>query len=349
MTNIYVFWRKLTDPPSPWTRLTRTNKYLRFESTVSQFWDDIGATTHTHTAGEFTIGDSVHSGEFATRSGSSYDWIMLTHAHDFDFFDPGITVGNANNNPIGFGLDIIYMDLATWETSVRSFPEGSIIMSNGALVDASLERYTTADGKYIVHAEPETVVGTTTPHSHTVACPSGIDDAYGSSSTPASMTPYQVVGDRGLGHNHTFSFESEAKYVEPKTLVTRIYHAMQNTSKAVAGTVVFVDGSVTANWQILTGWDGYNLKAGNSDPTTSGSDTHTHTASGNTSVYDGPNAFTNDLYLDRVCYDSHYHPVSGSVGSGTHIPASKKIIPARLVKDLIKQRLVGAPQIIGLW
>ncbi len=348
MTNLYVFWRKAADPPSPWTRLTRTNKYMRFESSTSQFWDDIGQTTHTHSPGEFTVGNSVHSGPTQTRTGSSYDWIMGPHDHDFDFFDPGITVGSANNNPIGFGLDIIYVDLATWEGSIRSFPEGSIIMSSGALVDASLERYSAADGKYIVHAEPETVVGTTTPHSHTVACPSGIEDAYGSSATPANI--YRTVrGDRGLGHNHTFSFESEAKYVEPKTLVTRLYHALQNTSKAVTGTVVFVDGSVTANWQILTGWDGYNFKAGNSDPTTSGSDTHPHTASGNSSVYDGPDAFTDDLSLDRTCYDSHYHPVSGSVGSGTHIPASKKIIPARLVKDLIKLRTVGAPQIIGLW
>jgi len=256
----------------------------------------------------------------------------------------GYSIDNSNNNnPPGWGLDIIYTDLVTWESSVRSFPEGSVIMANGTLADASLERYSAADGKYIVHTTPETTVGTSTPQSHTVS--GSLGNVQGMVFSDGWFT--QDVGDRAIHHGHTFSFASEAKYVEPRNLVTRLYHALQNTSRAVAGSVVFVDGSVGANWEILTGWAGGNLKAGNSDPSLTGSDTHEQSLSGNSSTYNGPNAFS-DLYYDRYCWDYHYHPITGSLAAASHVPSSRLIVPARLVKNLSKQR-TSAPQIIGLW
>lgn len=299
----------------------------------------MGSTTHTHTTDEynFSVGNSVHTGQTQTHGGSSWDNIQGVHTHSFNIMDSGISISNSNNNnPIGFGLDVIYVDMTTWETSLLSFPQGSIIMSNGVLVDASLERYSKADGKFIVHTTPETTVGTTTPQSHTVVC-TGTEQSNGVSDFIASMKT-QSTGDRALNHSHTFSIESEAKYVEPKTLVTRLYHAVQNTSKAVAGTVVFIDDTPSGNWERISSWDGYNLKAGNSDPTTSGSDTHTHTVSGNSSSYDGPNAFSTEYVLDRTCYNAHYHPITGTTGAGTHIPASKKIVPAKLLYDLQKNK-----------
>lgn len=340
MTNLYVFWRKVADPPSPWTRLTRTNQYLRFNSTPGNHWGQTGATTHLHPSATINVGNSVHSGENESPDGSPNDSVMGTHTHPVAEY----SIENSNNNnPPGWGLDIIYVDMATWESSIRSFPEGSIIMSNGALVDASLERYSAADGKYIVHATPETTVGTTTPQSHTV---SGSLGAAGGGSNVAQTSNWD--GDAARGHEHTFRFASEAKYVEPRNLVTRLYHALQNTSRAVAGSVVFVDGAVSANWEILTGWSGGNLKAGNTDPTLSGSDTHVQSLSGNSSIYDGPNMFvTISPYLVSV-WDSHIHPITGSLAEASHVPSSRLIIPARLVKNLSKQR-TNAPQIIGLW
>lgn len=340
MTNLYVFWRKVADPPSPWTRLTRTNQYLRFNGTPGNHWTQTGATTHTHPSASINVGNSVHSGENESHDESPNDSVMGTHIHPVAEY----SIENSNNNnPPGWGLDIIYMDLITWESSVRSFPEGSIIMSNGVLVDASLERYSAADGRYIVHTTPETTMGTSTPQSHTV---SGSLVAAGGGSDVALTSNWD--GDAACGHEHTFSFASEAKYVEPRNLVTRLYHALQNTSRAVAGSVVFVDGSVGANWEILTGWAGGNLKAGNSDPTLSGSDTHEHSLSGNSSIYDGPNRFvTISPYLVSV-WDYHYHPIAGSLAAASHVPSSRLIVPARLVKNLSKQR-TSAPQIIGLW
>jgi hypothetical protein len=345
MTNLYVFWRLATDPPAPWTRLTRTNQYLRFNATPGNHWTQTGATAHAHpSVSGFTVGTSVHAGGADANTGSSLDDIQGPHSDHAAPGSYGIT--SNNNNPPGWGLDIIYMDLATWEAEVRSFPEGAVIISNGALVDAALERYSSADGKYIVNAEPETSVGTNTPQSHTVTGTLGI--TYGLSYLTCSMR-VNKVGDRSLQHNHTISLASEAKYVEPRNLVTRLYRALQDTSKALAETVVFVDGAVGANWEILAGWAGGNLKGGDSDPTLSGSDTHTQTFSGNSSTYDGPDAFDNEYSPNRTVYDSHYHPVSGTLDSVSHVPSSRLIVPARLLSTVYHIRKTAGPQVIGLW
>jgi hypothetical protein len=247
----------------------------------------------------------------------------------------GYSIANSNNNnPIGWGLDIIYIDITAWENSIRSFPEGAIIMSNGTLVDANLERYSAADGKYIVHTTPETSVGTNTPQSHNVS--GSLGNVKGVVFVNAFYN--QWSGDRAIDHSHTFSFASEAKYVEPRNLVTRLYHALHKTSKAVAGSVVFVDGSVGANWEILTGWAGGNLKAGNSDPSLTGSDTHTQSLSGNSSTYDGPNAFANLAPIYCSIWNAHYHPISGTLASTNHIPLSRYIVPARLLNTLTKNK-----------
>ena len=343
MTNLYVFWRKTEDPPSPWTRLTRTNNYLRFNSSTANHWSQTGATTHTHPSASVNVGNSVHSGEEGGHTGTPLDSVMGSHN---DHPVTGYSIANSNNNnPIGWGLDIIYIDITTWENSIRSFPEGAIIMSNGTLVDASLERYSSADGKYIVHTTPETTVGTTTPQNHTIN--GSLGPVKGVVFVDIHYTTWR--GDRALDHEHTFSIASESKYVEPRNLVTRLYKTLYDTSIAVADSVVFVDGSVGANWEILTGWAGGNLKAGNSDPTLSGSDTHTQTYSGNSSTYDGPNAFDNLAPIYYSFWNAHYHPISGTLASASHVPLSRYIVPARLLNTLRKIKSYNnTPQIIGL-
>lgn len=278
------------------------------------------------------VGNSVHTGEEGSHDGSPNDSVMGSHNnHPVT----GYSIANSNNNnPIGWGLDIIYVDITTWENSIRSFPEGAVIMSNGVLTDASLERYSSADGKYIVHTTPETTVGTTTPQNHT------INGSLGSVQGVIFVNAYytQWRGDRALHHEHTFSIASESKYTEPRNLVTRLYRALYDTSIAVADSVVFVDGSVSANWEILTGWSGGNLKASNSNPTLSGSDTHTQTFSGNSSTYDGPNAFTNLAPIHFSIWNAHYHPITGTLASTSHVPLSRYIVPARLLNTLKKNK-----------
>lgn len=324
---MYVFWRKSEDPPSPWTRLTRTNKYLRFDSNPSNHWNSVGSSTHNHDQSDVQMGNSVHETPHLVSDYYKDYNVMTTHTHSIT----NSSDTNGNNNPIGFGLDIMYMDLTTWESNIKSFPEGTILMSNGVLTDVNLERYSIAEGKFIVHATPETVVGTTTPHSHTISGSSGFSDGGG-----GALAGYGSDGrDKATSHTHNFNFASEAKYVEPKKLLTRMYKVLSDLSKVVSGIVVFVDGSVSENWEILTDWHGGNLKAYDCDPTLTGSDTHTHTISGNTDTYNGGNYFSY-TYLNQTAYDSHYHPITGNLDSISHIPASKKIIPARLLYDLQK-------------
>ncbi|MFA5433765.1 MAG: hypothetical protein WC929_07500 [Bacilli bacterium] len=326
---MYVFWRKTEDPPSPWTRLTRTNRYLRFDSDTNNHWNSVGSSTHNHSSiSSVQLSNSVHTAPHLVSNYYKDYNVLTTHNHSVT----NISNTSSNNNPIGFGLDIIYMDLDTWESSVLSFPEGTIIMSNGVLVDANLERYTVAEGKFIVHAIPETTIGTTTPHGHTVSGSSGF-----ATGGTGSLAGYSTDGcDIATSHTHNFSFVSEAKYVEPKKLLTRLYKVLAETSKTVAGSVVFVDGSVSANWEILTDWASGNLYAYDCNPALTGSDVHEHTFSGNSIEYDGSDQLSYYTYLNQTAYDSHYHVVSGNLDNNEHIPASKKIIPARLLYDLQK-------------
>lgn len=322
---MYVFWRKVEDPPSPWTRLTRTNRYLRFDSDTNYHWVSIGTSTHNHSTSNVQIGNSIHNSPHLVSNYYKDYNVLTTHSHSVSF----VSDTNGNNNPIGFGLDIIYTDLATWESEILSFPEGAILMSNGVLVDANLERYTIAEGKFIVHTTPETVVGTTTPHDHTISGSTSFADG-----ATGALAGYDTDGcDASSSHTHTFSFASEAKYVEPKKLLTRLYNVLAATSQAKSGTVVFVDGSVSENWEILTNWAGGSLYAYNCDPTLSGSDTHNQIFSGNSSEYNGPNRFDYQTYLNQTAYDSHYHTVTGNLDEVSHLPISKKIIPARLLYD----------------
>lgn len=348
MTNLYVFWRKTTDPPSPWTRLTRTNQYLRFNGTPGNHWTQTGAATHTHpSVSGFSLGDAVFSGSWNDIDGYSTPLENVIGPHTNHASSGSYSTNANNNNPSGLGLDIIYTDLPTWEAGIKCFPQGSVVLSNGVLVDAALSRYSAADGKFIYHGEPEVAVGTSTPQQHSVS------GSLGSATGLSSVQAYSGVhnaGDRSISHSHTFAVDSEAKYVEPRSLVTRLYEATKKTSRALRDTVVFVDGNVGSNWEILTGWAGGSLKGGNSDPTLAGSDTHTQTFSGSSSTRNTENYFRrkSDALVKVTGYDNHYHVASGTLDAVSHVPSSRLIVPARLVKNLSKQR-TSAPQIIGLW
>jgi len=338
MTNLYIFWKKVEDPPSPWTRLTRTNKYIRFNNNTSNHWTDVGSTTHTHTSVSGFSCDNGSQGYITTDMFGTWRMGIHNHAEPSSW-----TISTNNNNPLGYGLDIIYTEITYWETNIKYFPEGSVLMSNGSLVDAELSRFTSADGKYIVHGEPGTSFGTDTAQGHTISGTTGSSGTDGWKSDSNSIL-YAVPAT----HTHTISVASQTKYVEPANLVTRLYYTLCQTSKAVSGTVAFVNGTPSANWEVLTTWSGGNLKPGNSDPTLSGSDTHTQTFSGNTSSYNNTGYGRGVAGEDAICnLVIHSHAISGTLGSATHIPASKYIIAARLLNTLYADVSVG-PQIIGL-
>lgn len=332
---MYFFWKLVADPPAPFQRLTRTNQYLRFNATPGNHWTEVGAETHLHAISGYSCGN----GSPTRPSQPSGLTSMAQHTHP----EPASwTVPTNTNNPPAYGLDIIYVDLDTWENTLRYFPEGSVLVSNGALVDAELTRFSAADGKYIIQAEPGTTSGTDTPQSHTVT---GTTGSSGTSSTSNSTSAFGLTTPSA--HTHAISLTSDAKYSEPRNLVTRLYEATVQTSKALAGIVVFVDGTPGGNWEILTSWAGGSLKSGDSDPTLSGSDNHTQSISGNCAA---ASLTDNRNYYDYVSCPqyNHVHSISATLASAEHIPSSRLIIPARLLNTLPASKPANRVQIIGL-
>jgi hypothetical protein len=257
------------------------------------------------------------------------------------------TISANSNNPPYYGLDIIYIDLTTWETGIKSLPYGAVVMSNGILTDATqIERFADADGKFIVHGEPGATGGSSAPQSHRIQ---GTTGSGGVSGSPGN-TLYTQQLVRYYVHNHTIDLYSASDYTEPRNLVTRLYKTLVDTSRTLAGIVVFVDGAVGANWELLTSWAGGNLKSGNAGPTLSGTDTHQQTFSGNTNGYAAAGTVMMlDPYPDYWdgTWQNHYHPVSGVLGVDSHVPLSRQIIPARLLNTLYRPKARG-PMMIGL-
>jgi len=343
MTNMYVFWKLVDDPPSPWSRLTRTNRYLRFDSNTANHWVDVGAATHTHSVTGFSCGNPPATGQLLIDTGSSY-YAMGLHQHATSSW----SIGNANNTPPGYGLDIIYIDMSVWESQWRRFPQGAMILSDGVLQDAGYLTFSSGlVGKYIVNAEPGTTFGNSDAHAHSVSA---------STSNANGCYDHHHHGYTGWvsckDHHHNISLNSGSLVIEPRNLVTRLYEVTAKTSKALAGTVVFVDGSTSANWSILSGWADGNLKIGDSNPTISGSDTHTHSFSGNTSgpiQFDGANNLDGRDGTEPGLSPGHTHPVSGTLASTSHVPQSKYLVPAKLTTTLYAPTAGNRAQIIGLW
>jgi len=340
MTNMYVFWKLVDDPPSPWGRTTRTNRYLRFDSNTANHWADVGTATHTHSVTGYTCGNG-------TPTSLSYpptEVYALNPAHQHTVSSWGIS--NGNNTPPGYGLDIIYIDLSVWESQWRRFPQGAMILSDGVLQDAGYLTFSSGlVGKYIVNAEPGSTFGSSDPHAHSVSATTD----FGSAPTAEKMNS-PGSNSTNYSHKHNISLNSSSVFIEPKNLVTRLYEVTAKTSKALAGTVVFIDGSASANWSLLSGWAGGNLKIGDSNPTLSGNDTHTHSFSGNTangSVSANTVVSTGEAYT--VCAVTHYHPVSGTLASANHVPQSKYLVPAKLTTTLYAPTAGNRAQIIGLW
>jgi len=253
------------------------------------------------------------------------------------------TISSAPNTPPAYGLDIIYMDLAQWESYENRFPDGSVVLSNGVLTDSGyLTRFASCDGSYIYNATPGTTSGSSATHSHTITGTTATNnDSWTKGST--GYKDVEVVSN----HSHDISATSNSTYAQPVYVITRLYEVLAQTSRAVSGTVVFVDGSTGSNWSILTAWNGANIRSGNSNPTVSGSDTHTQTFSTNTTTF-GSNIVRNYSEGDYVVKAPHYHAVSGTLTAASQVPYSKYVTPAVLLTTVYHPIVTGKPQIVGL-
>lgn len=340
MTNLYVFWKETADPPSPWTRLTRTNQYLRCNSSTANHWTNTGSTTHTPVPSSNYTTYASSTGVVG-ESSPDYTKYTLDHRHTLT-----ATYPSANNTPPAYGLDIIYMDIDLWESTKRIFPDGTVLVSNGILTDAGyLSRFTAADGKYITNATPGTTSGSSSTHSHSATASVGDSPVPGTTNCSGSSNMILNVSTTH-NHNGSVSISSSSTYQEPSYIVTRLYEVLADTTKALSGTVVFVDGSVGSLWEILTSWNGKNIKSGNYNPTYGGSDTHSHTLSGTLDIYYPTTGNTSGGTISVTSY-YHNHTYSATT-TDSNIPSSRYIIPARLLTTVYRPSCGASPQIVGL-
>jgi hypothetical protein len=324
MTNIYVFWKTANDPPSPWTRLTRRGRYVRFTDSFANHLSQVGAATHNHgnTMGSYNCGSGNE-----LSYGSEYSTAMPAHSHT----NPSWTISSNNNDPPYYGLDIIYMDLATWEAEECRFPEGAVILSSQGLSESEyLARFTAADGKFILNTTPGVTGGNTNTQRHRCQ---GTTGSYGSG-TYWVGGGYDQCARCPNGHAHAVDLYSDYKYQGPRQLVTRLYEALAQTLNAQAGTVVFCDGTPSSNWEILTGWKDANLMPGNSDPTLSGADSHTQAISGNSSSVTLDSTHASDAPFNVVVQLIHSHAISATLSAASHVPLSVLLVPIKLKATL---------------
>jgi hypothetical protein len=319
MANIYVFWKSANDPPSPWNRLTRQGRYVRFTDSVANHLSQVGAATHNH--GNTMSSYNCGSGNELSY-GADYSTAMPAHSHS----NPSWTISSNNNDPPYYGLDIIYMDFAAWEADECRFPQGAVILSSQALTTSNeLSRFMAADTKFIMNTTPGATGGTTNTERHL---------CQGTTGSNGSGT-YWVGGGydecaQSQAHIHTVSLYSDYKYQGPRQLVTRLYEALAQTLNAQTGTVVFCDGTPGSNWEIQTGWKDANLMPGDSNPTLSGSDNHTQSISGNSSSATLPSTDASGAPYNVTVQRIHSHAISATLSSASHVPLSILLVPVKL-------------------
>jgi len=341
MTNIYFFWKGENAPPNPYYLLSRTNKYVRLSSTLSDHLTTTGSSSHTHSVSGFTCG-GVNNG----KADADYYGVSTKAINGHNHGAPSsYTIGSANNAPAYKGLDLIYVDFTTWLTNLRNLPRYAVVPSTTALQeDSTFARYSDIDNYYIMNAQPGTSGGSNSDHVHSVSGTMQNTDAYRDSEGTTGWS------SRRANHSHTISGNSDGGSSVPATMTTRFYEATSDTIRLQAGSVVFADGSYSDIFSLLSSWAGKNLKAGNSNPTASGSDTHTHSGSGvssgytalGTAYYVGPNP--PQWVVDG---NTHTHNWSISLAASSVVPPSVYLIPLELTVTIWKPA-TGRPKIIGL-
>lgn len=332
MTNIYFFFDNSDNAPDPYSKVERQNRYIRNSMYTSNHLTYVGSSTHTHgTSGWNCAGTQVTSAYLWDNANDG----MAEHAHG----EPSWSIASANNSPPYYGLDIIYCDLNEWLLHQRQFPEDAVFPSTTSLTeDETLERFTSADGKYIFNGIPGSTGGSSDLHSHYISGNvQSIDPIVRSYGTSGAYPGH-------ANHYHSVSATSSSTYQEPATVTTRFYKASANTLKAQAGSVVFVDGSFPTDYfTLLTSWDNMHLKAGNMNPTFSGSDSHQHSASGTSGT---PSSTTNNCsyspdggspWTTYVNTFSHTHNWSVTLSSGSNVPLSVYLIPVVLTVEIRKR------------
>jgi hypothetical protein len=323
-TNIYFLWSSGYSIPAYLTDVTSTytGKYLKCSS--SSFGSTGGTDTHTHTTNTMTIGNNS-SGKSVNAS-DGFATIRL-HSHNNGTIS-GLT---SNNDASYYTLGLVRMDLSTWDSYYKVLPPGVVTPTLVSLNRTGYSRMSSLDNKCVKIGTPGSSGGNTN-HIHntsftTTSCNVSDTIDYGS---VAGASEY-------LSHNHTFSANSSSGVHSLARVSTRLYQVTQILNETPSGVIAFVDGTPSSNWDIVTAWNDYYLESLDQDSATSGSNTHSHTVSNNTSVHttSSKNFYSGSL---NACAYSHFHSVSFNLVSVNHEPQYVTLIPVKLNTTLIAER-----------
>jgi hypothetical protein len=343
MPNLYLFIDG-SPTPSGYTRVTTQNeRYIRATKTPAEGATTGGSATHTHTTSGASVANNIITQPKKSEAYPTVDKSPLKiHNHS-----PGtFTVANANNDPSFYDLEMITIDMTTWETSYRTFPVGSILASAAAVNSPEVARFAAADSKYIRLGTAGTTGGNAT---HTHSATSTLASGNGSSSSTFHLgSGFNIY--RNDAHTHTTSDTSSSTTSLPMSVATRLYQVASYVKYSTGGLIAFTDGTPSANWSIVD-WDGCHLVSANSDATISGSNSSTHSLSGTSSSYTGVVLNTVSIGSSPVNTTSlnHTHTYSATLANADMSPLYLKLVPIVLNSTLYAATGGRGGQVVGLW
>lgn len=300
--------------PSGWTRDTRFDG--RFPKGASSgIGDTGGSATHTHTspAHSHTLPSHTHTGTTGAPTGGSM-WAgsgsgnaIIGHVHTYT--TGGSSGGTTNTTAVTY--DTVSNDPPYYEvifittTSYKMIPQNGIVLRQSSR--AGLTYHTASQNKYLKGAsggaDAGASGGSTTnvhniTHTHTVNNHSHSGGSTGNATQQVNRTSTSSGAAVPAAHTHTFTVTNNSapinsysgsltttETVEP--LHTKIRHYYANGGSALVGAgdiVMTTQASNPTGWITCDGNNGtpnlvdYYIKNVDADPSTGGSNTHTHAA-----------------------------------------------------------------------
>lgn len=331
MTYYYFLFDGTGGTPTGYTAITAYDgKYLRFSNSYAGFGSTGGSATHTHTTSSASVGTcGTYSDKQQSGSGAA---IQQAHSHSAPTSYGGLS---ANNAPSYYTLQLIRIDMTTWENSYKKFPIGSILLASSTLSGfTELSRFTSADGKLIKLGTAGSTGGSAT-HTHTLTGTLQNNTSTYNSNTSSDYPAYPTLAD---SHNHTVSITTPSVDIMPIRIQTRMYKVLSKAYRAAAGCIAFADGNPSANWELVD-WNGYFLQSVDSDVVTTGSSTHAHSSlSGTSSGHNPGTVAAKDANAINTANRPHYHSFSINMDSIAHTPEYVDLVPIRLKNTLLAQK-----------
>ncbi|MCK9352242.1 MAG: DUF2341 domain-containing protein, partial [Candidatus Pacebacteria bacterium] len=141
-------------------------------------------------------------------------------------------------------------------------------------------------------------------------------------------------------HHHTYTpvLGSASNLPSHRQLRVIRYDSAGEPATIPAGAILFFDATVPSGWTQYSAQDGYYVYGEDTVGTTGGSNTHTHTISGDTdAAYGGTVAANNNNPRGGAANPTHTHTVSGATAATNNEPAYVNVILGKLTNATTTQ------------